>query len=312
MSREIITIDCNYIVPKFAAAFLMIEGDSAAFIENNTVHAQGYLLDALSDQGLTPEQVEYIIITHVHLDHAGGTSSLAEKCPNATVIAHPKAARHVINPERLIKGAAAVYGEEMFNKLYGTIQPVDEARVRSMEDGETLPFGDTELHFIYTLGHATHHFVVHDASRRAVFTGDSFGLQYPMVQGGSRPFIFPSTTPSDFDPDEMLASIDRILETGAEHAYLTHYGRAWDIREAGDMLKENVTRMKDIYLEAIESTLTGDELTRFCRKGVSDFFDTEINERNIVLTDEMKKLIEVDTDLNAQGIAFSAKRNRNR
>ncbi len=310
MNRDTTIVDCNYIVPKFAASYLLTEGDSAAFIENNTVHAQPYLMRALEDRGMTPEQVEFIVITHVHLDHAGGTSALAEKCPNATVIAHPKAARHIIKPERLIQGATAVYGEEMFAKLYGTIKPLDENRVRAMEDGEALVFGDTELRFFYTLGHATHHFCIHDVKRNAVFTGDSYGLQYPMLQEGTEPFIFPSTTPSDFDPDEMLVSIDKILSTGAEHAYLTHFGRVWDIRQGGQMLKENVTVMKYIFQDAIESTFSGGDLTDFCKKRVGDFFEHEINRREIHLTEDMKRLITVDTDLNAQGIAFSAEKRR--
>ena len=115
------TIDCDYVLPQVACAYLRIQGDEAAFIETNTTHAVPKLLSTLAAEGMKPEQVRYVIITHVHLDHAGGTSALLAACPNATVLAHPRAARHLVDPEKLVASARAVYGEAKFDALYGKI-----------------------------------------------------------------------------------------------------------------------------------------------------------------------------------------------
>jgi glyoxylase-like metal-dependent hydrolase (beta-lactamase superfamily II) len=130
---SIITIDCNYLHPEFDAAYLIIEDDCAACIDNGTAHSHSQLLAAPREFS-TPEQVQYIIITHVHLDHAGGTSALLHACPNAIVLAHERAARHIIKPDRLIQGTISVYGEHNFNRYFGSIEPVEETKVRIVRD----------------------------------------------------------------------------------------------------------------------------------------------------------------------------------
>ncbi|HNH10725.1 MAG TPA: MBL fold metallo-hydrolase, partial [Leptospiraceae bacterium] len=173
---EIRTIDCRYIKENLAASFLIQEGNECVFVETNTVYAVPYLLKTLEEAGRKPEDVKYIIVTHVHLDHAGGTSELLKHCPNATVLAHPKTASHLAAPERLVQSSITVYGEEKFRELYGNIEPVPEKRIRIMKDGEELVWGKRKLRFIYTRGHANHHFVIHDSKSNSVFTGDSFGI----------------------------------------------------------------------------------------------------------------------------------------
>ena len=158
-------------------------------------------MEVLKKEGLKPEDVQYLIITHVHLDHAGGSSALLKACPNAVLLAHPRAATHIIDPTKLIKSARLVYGESAFEKLYGEIEPVASARVRVMNDGETVQFGSRNLHFFYTRGHANHHFCILDSGSEGIFTGDSFGLAYPALQKNGL-LIIPSTSPTDFNPDE--------------------------------------------------------------------------------------------------------------
>src|SRR5699024_7188114 len=218
------TIDTHYLgYPEVAAAYLIVEGDRAAFVDNNTNAAVPRLLASLEEQGLTPEQVEYLIITHVHLDHAGGTSKLAKACPNATVVAHPRAAPHVIDPSKLVASASAVYGEAEFERLYGTIEPVAEARVQVMDDEQTLQFGRRELRFLHTRGHANHHFCIADSASGAIFAGDAFGLVYPALQGEGL-FAFPSTSPTDFEPALARDSIRRLVDERPSCLYLTHFG----------------------------------------------------------------------------------------
>lgn len=305
---SVITIDCNYIDKEIAAAFLMIEGSEAAFIENNTSHSVPYLLKELDTQGIKRENVKYLIITHVHLDHAGGTSELLKYCPNAIVLAHPKAAPHIIDPKRLIESSMKVYGEENFKKLYGEIHPVPSERVRVMQDEEILLFGERKLRFIFTRGHANHHFVVHDSKTNGIFTGDSFGIGYLEMQKGNRPFLFPSTTPTDFDSAEAKISIQKIMSSGASVAYLTHFGEWRSIQEAGKDLLSAIDLMEEILQSAIKSFLPDEELESYCNRRIEEYMKVELERRG--LGKKELDYLKFDREINAMGLAFSAKKAR--
>ncbi|MBL8022198.1 MAG: MBL fold metallo-hydrolase [Leptospirales bacterium] len=301
----VITIDCNYVAQELACAYLICEGDRAAFVENNTSHALPLLMKALKEHGYTPEQVEYAIITHVHLDHAGGSGSLMKLCPNATLLAHPKAARHVIDPSRLIASAQKVYGEEVFAKLYGEILPVPEARVRIMEDNEALQFGSRLLKFIHTRGHANHHFCVHDSKSNGIFTGDSFGIAYPVLQKHGS-FLFPSTTPTEFDPAEARVTLEKITGTGATHAYLTHFGSFSEMAAGRSQLESGIEAFESILDACAVRVETGSELAKVAELEVRNYFKLKAP----WLGDKDWKFLEMDIELNAAGIAFAAERLR--
>ncbi len=304
------TIDCNYVYPEIACAFLLVDGSSALFVENNTSKAANILLKELENSNIPKENVEYLIITHVHLDHASGTSALLKSCPNAKVLAHPKAAPHIINPKRLIESATMVYGEEAFKELYGVIEPVSEEKVRIIEDEEVISFGSRKLKFFYTKGHANHHFVIFDSETNGIFTGDSFGIAYPSLQLGNYPFLFPSTTPTDFDPDEAILTVDKIINTGADKAYLTHFGVWNQMGEGASQLKSGLLVMKNILEEAVESELSDDKIEGICLQRVNEFFKKEIHKRNLELSNEQWNILKLDIKINAMGIAYSAKRKR--
>lgn len=305
------TIDCHYVKEKIAAAYLLHCGDKACFIDNNTNYAVPAIMQALATTKYKPEQVEYIIITHVHLDHAGGTGLLLKECPNAKVVAHPRAAPHIIDPSRLVKSAQSVYGEENFRKLYGTIVPVPAERVLIPADGETLTVGDTELKFIYTRGHANHHFVIVDKKTKSVFTGDSFGIAYPMLQRGSTPFLFPSTSPTDFDAAEARKSFDLILHSGATQAYPTHFGVFNDLAGGHKMLNEYMNEVEQLFNRLVAAPAnTPDVDYQLAHDAWRNLFERELAQRGINLSAEQYTMLELDIDLNAQGIAFAAQRAR--
>lgn len=309
---NITVIDCNYTAPEFACSYLIVEGRKATFIENNTQFAAPILLSALEEQGLGRKDVENIIITHVHLDHAGGTSKLVRECPNASVRAHERAAKHIIDPERLIQGATEVYGEKTFKKLYGRIESVPENRINIVRDRETIKFGSREFRFIYTPGHAKHHMCVYDSGSNGIFTGDSFGLAFPVLQKGDRPFILPTTSPPDFDPEAALISIDRITETGADKAYFTHFGPFYDIKTGAAIMKEGLTVMQNILSEALISDKQGHDLEVFCLAGVKNFVKEEAKKCGILLNSKSLKIIEGDIRLNARGIAHAVRKIRDK
>ncbi len=304
--NSVVTVDCNYMMPQFAAAYLIVECDRAAFVDNNTAFAVPLLIDALEARGLRPEQVEYAIITHLHLDHAGGTSALLDRCPNAVVIAHPRAERHLIDPSRLVAGAKAIYGEAVFNATYGTIEPVDPARVRTVQDGETIEFGDRTFTFMHVLGHARHHICIHDSGSDAVFTGDAFGEAYPFLQRGTKPFVEYCCAPPHFDPDEARSSVRRIVATGADRVYLTHFGEVTPVDDAAEQVLWSIGSMETITNEAVAAELAGDELAAFAEEGVRRSFATQAANCGITLTDQDRQVLANDVFLNAQGIAYAA------
>lgn len=305
------TIDTLYLGRReFAAAYLIVEGDRAAFVDNNTNSAVPRLLAALEIHELAPEQVEYLIVTHVHLDHAGGTSRLARACPNATVVAHPRAAPHVIDPTKLVASASAVYGQDEFERIYGTIEPVAEDRVQVMDDEETLRFGKRELRFLHTRGHANHHFCIADSASGAIFAGDAFGLVYPALQGEGT-FAFPSTSPTDFEPELARESIRRLVEERPSGIYVTHFGAVTDIETAAGQLIRHLNFAERVRDEAEASDLADEELEAWCRRRVYDYFAGLFDGRgNLGRDAETWSLLKMDLDLNAQGIAFAANKRR--
>lgn len=304
-----ITIDCCYLFPQFAASFLIHEENKGVFIENNTAHSIPILLDALKNEDISPKKVEYLIVTHVHLDHAGGTSTLLKACPNAKVICHPRAAPHIIDPTKLINSARAVYGHEEYEKLYGEIDPIHPDRVKVMQDGESIQLGTRSLSFFHTRGHANHHLCIFDSASEGVFTGDSFGIAYPALQTNGL-FIFPSTSPTDFDPIEARKSIHKLIHLNPKRAYLTHFGEITDLKEAQTQLFRHLDFSEALLDKAIHSERSDSELVEFCENEIKIFFESLFNERNIVITPKIWNLIRLDVHLNAAGIAYVAKKRR--
>jgi glyoxylase-like metal-dependent hydrolase (beta-lactamase superfamily II) len=227
-------IDTGYVRPRFDAVHLRICGDRAALIDAGVGASAPRVLAAIDALGLARDQVQYLILTHVHLDHAGGAGQLMAALPAAQLVVHPRGARHMVDPARLVAGTVAVYGEAAFRELYGEILPIPEHRVRATSDLDRLPLGGIELELLHTPGHAKHHQVVVDPELGA-FTGDTFGIAYPELQGPA-PFLVATTTPTDFDLGALEASIRRIAATGAPSAFLTHYSRVDGVAELAEPL----------------------------------------------------------------------------
>jgi glyoxylase-like metal-dependent hydrolase (beta-lactamase superfamily II) len=233
----IFAVDTGFHRDRYDAAWLVVDSGRAAFIDTGTAFAVPRLLAALEFAGLAPADVAYVIPTHVHLDHAGGAGQLMGLLPAAQLVVHPRGARHMIDPGDLWAGALGVYGQERMAASYGHLEPIPAERVRSTTDGETLRFGQRTFTFAHTPGHALHHHCVWDDRSAGWFTGDNFGMAFPEFRVDGRSFIIPTTTPVQFDPEAMQASIDRLLAPSPRAMYLTHYGRVTDVAHCGAQLK---------------------------------------------------------------------------
>jgi glyoxylase-like metal-dependent hydrolase (beta-lactamase superfamily II) len=195
---------------------------------------------ALAELGIEPAAVDWLVLTHVHLDHAGGAGRLLESLPNARVLVHPRGAAHIVDPKRLESATIAVYGEHAFRQLYGALVPIPDERVQRTRDGEHVRLGDSDLLILHTPGHALHHQVLSDATARAVFSGDTFGVAYPELTTEAGAFVIPTTTPTQFDPEQLSDSVRRIAELAPESVYLTHFGPVTNVSSLAAALRAQI------------------------------------------------------------------------
>jgi glyoxylase-like metal-dependent hydrolase (beta-lactamase superfamily II) len=221
-------IDTLYVRPGLAASHLLLSEGRAAFVDTGPAPALPRLLGALDELGVAAAQVELVILTHVHLDHAGGAGQLLAALPNARAVLHPRGAPHLVDPAKLIAGTIEVYGRAGYEQLYGELLPVPAGRVQAVADGERLMLGSRTLEFIDTPGHARHHCCIVDHADRRVFAGDTFGIAYREFDTAAGPFVFPTTTPVQFDPPALHASVERIMGYRPEQVVMTHFGPVGD------------------------------------------------------------------------------------
>ncbi len=293
-------IDARYVRPGLAAVHLLEEGGRAALIDTGTSHSATGVLAVLRRKGIPLGNVDYVIVTHVHLDHAGGAGALMEHLPNARLVVHPRGARHMVDPSRLMAGAAAVYGKEGMDRLFGRIVPVPAERVIEAPDGFSLSLNGRPLLFLDTPGHARHHFCIYDEKSRGLFTGDTFGISYREFDVDGREFIFPTTTPVQFEPDAAHASIDRLLALKPSHLYLTHYGQVGRPERLGEELHP----MLDDFVRLAESVRdAGADRHRLLVDKFGEYLLSRLSAHGCRLpADRALELLAGDLELNAQGL----------
>jgi len=297
----ITVIDSGFVREHMTACYLMETDSGAAFIEVGANSSTPRLMKVLENRGLKPEDVAYVIVTHVHLDHAGGAGSLMSLLPNATLLVHPYGARHMIDPSRLEAGARAVYGDALFDKMYGELIPIAEERVRVMEDGDELDLGDRQLRFMDTPGHARHHFCVHDSLTNGWFTGDTFGLSYREFDTQNGAFVLPTTTPVQFDPIALKESVAKLVANDPECMYLTHYGRVDDVQRLAKMMIAGVDTMTEIA----ERYNNDDSRRQKIEAAISAWLMKGLREHGVTIEqDKCLEILRSDIALNTQGIEF--------
>ena len=297
LDYNIIQIDTGYLRSGLAACYLVIDSGRAAVIDTGVEQTALRVQEVLYEEGLSTDCVDFIVPTHVHLDHAGGAGKLMQICHNAKLVIHPLGSRHMIDPSRLIAGAEAVYGKEGLHQSVGEIIPVDRERVIEAADAFRFMLGQRELLIIDTPGHARHHFCVWDETSKGFFTGDTFGLAYPELDCEGRSFIFPPTTPVQFDPPAWHASIDRLMAMHPERMYLTHFGQ---LDEPVIYMNALHRRIDDLAALALNHDKSIDDLAA----SVKQYINQELTTHGSQLgSEQLGQILDLDIDLIVQGLA---------
>lgn len=300
----VFSVDSGYVRERFDAVHLMIESGRAAIVDTGTRDAVPRVMAALRSLGLEPEDVDWVILTHVHLDHAGGAGHLMRRLPAARLAVHPRGAPHMIDPRRLWAGTIAVYGEAEARAVHGEPVAVPADRVTVLEDGATLSVGGRVLESFDAPGHAAHHLVLRDTATGGLFTGDTFGISYRELDADGRPFVFPSSTPTQFDPAALERTLRRLLALAPPALFLTHWSRIGQVAQVGDALLRRLER----YVALAEAALAeagGDDaaLTGALEARMGALLHGEARAHGCAADDHaLGALLSIDVRLNSAGL----------
>lgn len=296
----ILALDSGYGRPGLDAIHLVIHRGRAAVIDTGTNASVPRVLAALAGAGVEPGKVDWVMLTHLHLDHAGGAGSLMCALPHARLVVHPRGVRHMVDPARLRDATAAVYGAEQAFSMYGRIVPVPAERIVAAKDGMEFDMAGRRFVTLDTPGHARHHICIWDETARAFFTGDTFGLSYRELDVDGRASVLPTTTPTQFDPAAMHASIDRMLAYEPRAMYLTHYSRVTEVERLG----ADLHRLIETQV-AVARAARGEGVARHVEiiAGLEQIVREESDRQGWQLPDEeVLRLLRMDLELNAQGL----------
>lgn len=292
-------IDSGYTGPDVAAIHLIEEGGRAALVDTGNNESLRYVLEALAATGLSAESVDYVLLTHIHLDHAGGAGAFMQAFPNARLVVHPRGARHMAEPSKLFAGVSAVYGPERAKELYGELIPIPVERIIEAGDGHELDLAGRRIRVFDTPGHARHHVCYFDTKSRSFFTGDTFGLSYRNLDVAGRPSIFPTTTPVQFEPEAMHASIRRMEAEAPTAMYLTHYAQVTDVPR----LAADLHRLIDAHVAIAERHAAAEGRKDRIEADIWALVGEEAARNGWTVPEaEWRRILALDVELNAQGL----------
>lgn len=299
LNDGIVAIDTEYARPLQDASHLIVEGGRAAFVDTGTNYSVPLLIDGLRQRDLDVADVDFVFLTHIHLDHAGGAGLLMQELPNARCVVHPRAALHMADPTRLIAGTEAVYGVRQTTEMYGVIQPIEQSRMVIAGDEQWFDLNGRKMQALYTEGHALHHYCLNDPVSRGVFTGDSFGVSYRELDTEAGELIFPTSTPTHFDPDAAHVSVDRIMACNPKQLYLTHYSRVRNL----DRLAADMHAGIDVYTEIGLKNKDADDLHAAIQPEMSAYLKRLAREHGYQGdAAALQNILEIDIVLNTKGL----------
>ena len=298
--HDIYSVDAQYVRPKHAAIHLILENGRVAFVDTGCNDSIPNALRALDELGVSVDSVDYVMLSHIHLDHAGGAGTMMKLFPNARLVVHPRGAWHMAKPARLMESVATVYGIEETRRLYGEVLPIDASRIIEATHETSIDLAGRKLLCLDAPGHAKHHIAIVDSKSGHIFSGDIFGLSYPELDTDGRQFVFPTTTPVQFDPQAMHASIEMLMSYRPQAIYLTHFGQTCDV--AAKAL--DLHRMIDAHVAiALREKKAGAERHARIRVGLDELLLEETKRFGCRLADaDVLKVFDADLELNTQGL----------
>ncbi|MDT8859943.1 MBL fold metallo-hydrolase [Alkalihalobacillus sp. MEB130] len=286
----------------------VLHEEKVTLLESGPSPSVPHVLNGLRELQIDPKDVAYIIVTHIHLDHAGGAGLLLEHCPNATLVVHPRGARHLIDPSRLIIGAKAVYNEQ-FDEFFHPIIPVSEERILIKKDQETLKIGShSTLSFFDTPGHSAHHFCIYDENTKGIFSGDTLGVHYKLLEKEGYHLVLPSTSPSQFDPDAMLQSINRIEQLDVQAIYFGHYGASFQ----PSLVFSQLRQWLPVFVSTGESVFEHQNNTKKLRESLLHLVQKDLDDHNIPRNHPVYEHINLDLHICSLGIIDYLQKNNSK
>jgi glyoxylase-like metal-dependent hydrolase (beta-lactamase superfamily II) len=281
---------------RYTAAYLLRD-ELPTLVETGPTTSVEPVTEALHSLGISPEELANIVVTHIHLDHAGGVGRLSERFPRATVWVHERGAPHLADPSRLVASAARVYGEARLAEWFGPVDPVRQDRLRSIGDGDRIQLRGRDLEVLYTPGHASHHVALVDSATGAVMIGDALGIHVPDL-----PVLRPATPPPEFDLDLAVDSIERIRSRAGSALLFAHFGPIEDVDRICEMAERRVRGWADVVRETVRRTDDVEEVVR--RLQQESLRDMETGADATLDLDALEKRLELVSSIrmNATGL----------
>lgn len=238
--------DQLYSIPKFGSVYLLNE-EKKALVDSGPTTSAKVVLDGIRKVGFRPEDITFIIVTHIHLDHAGGAGVLLKGMPQARVVVHHKGARHLVNPAKLINSVMEVEGEEAMVRN-GEVVPIEEHRVQAIHNGDTIKLSNKQvLKFIDAPGHAPHELCIFESRNGGVFVGDAVGNRV----AGNR-ILIPITPPPSFGLELYINTLKRLMRLNATTIYFAHFGISNKVQENLQLAIDKLQARNDIIIKAIK------------------------------------------------------------
>jgi len=291
---------------RYTAAYFL-DAAEPTLVETGPGTSVEPVASALDHLGIEPRALAHIVLTHIHLDHAGGVGQLAQRFPSARVWVHERGAPHLVDPSRLVASTARVWGEREMRELFGPAEPVDDERVRPLRDADVIRMGDRELEVLDTPGHASHHVALVDSRTGAAFTGDALGIHVPDL-----PVLRPATPPPEFDLERYVTSIERIRGAARSILLFAHFGPLSEVDATCDLATRRVRDWASVVELALRETEDPDELAARLETAALDDIQTgaEANLDLEMLEDRLRLLSSIR--MNAQGLARYWQKRRKR
>jgi glyoxylase-like metal-dependent hydrolase (beta-lactamase superfamily II) len=240
------------------------------------------------------------VLTHVHLDHAGGAGELMRLCPNAQLTVHPRGTRHMVDPSKLWAAVCDVYGQEMAEREYGSLTPIARDRIVETPEGATVSLAGRCLEFWDAPGHAKHHVYIRDTKTNSFFTGDTFGISYRDFDTANGAYIFVTSSPSQFSPGELTNTMRRLIAAKPPAVYLTHYAQVQDVGRHGDFLLRQTDEFAEIGLR---HRAAGDERASLIRDDLTSLMLAQLKDHGVALSEQQcLKVLDLDLKLNSDGL----------